>query len=74
MKHKDYSDLKLKILDFIRKKYSMTKSNLSKELNVNITTITRLVNELTQKNKILIESGKAESSGGRKAKKYIIDK
>ena len=74
MKHKNYNDLKLKILASIRKKYSMTKSDLSKELNVNITTITRLVNELTRKNKILTGDGKAESRGGRKAEKYIIDK
>jgi glucokinase-like ROK family protein len=73
MKHKDYCNLKLNILDSIREKDSMTKADLSRELNVNITTITGLVNELTQKCKILIESGKAESIGGRKAKKYKIN-
>ena len=51
----------------------MTKADLANKLNVNITTITRFVNELNKKDRILVERGKAESSGGRKAKKYKIN-
>lgn len=73
IENKKHTNLKLNILYEARAKGEITKSELSEELGTNITTITKLVNDLVNKYKILVEKGKAISSGGRKAKKYAID-
>ena len=72
-KNKINTNFKLNILSEARAKGEITKSELSKELGINITTVTKLVNDLVNKYKILVEKGKAISSGGRKAKKFKID-
>ncbi len=71
----DFSkDLKLQILNIIRNRGAATKLELAGSLNVNLTTISKLVKELYFSDKIIAESGEKLSSGGRKPKLYVIDK
>lgn len=75
--NKFFSDqryLKLEILNVIRNKEPVTKSVIANELGVNVTTITQFVNKLQRKYKILTESGKDTSTGGRKPTLYKINK
>jgi len=65
--------LKLKILDLIRNKGLITKQQIAKELGINITTISDLVNQFKDKNRIIKEAGDGSSSGGRKPKVYAIN-
>lgn len=65
--------LKLKILDLIRNKGLITKQQIAKELGINITTISDLVNQFKDKNRIIKETGDGSSSGGRKPKVYAIN-
>lgn len=66
--------LKLKILNTIRYKGPISKQNIEKELCVNITTITPLVNELKEKYGLLVAAGQEISSGGRRPVLYQINK
>lgn len=70
----NYRDLKLQILNVIRAEGPITKQAIAQKLNVNITTITSLVNELLKKYRLLIESGEDISKGGRRPKLYQINK
>lgn len=65
--------LKLKILDLIRNKGLITKQQIAKELGINITTVSDLVNQFKDKNRIVKETGDGSSSGGRKPKVYTIN-
>jgi N-acetylglucosamine repressor len=67
-------NLKLQILNTIRNSGSATKLGLAKNLDINLTTISRLVNELYFSDKIIVQSGDDLSSGGRKPKLYIINR
>jgi predicted NBD/HSP70 family sugar kinase len=67
-------DLKLQILNIIRNNVSATKLGLAKNLNVNLTTISKLVNELYFSDKVIAYSGEDLSTGGRKPKLYILNK
>ncbi len=67
-------DLKLRILNIIRNNGSATKLGLAKSLGVNLTTISKLVNELYFSDKIIVPSGENFSTGGRKPKLYEINK
>jgi N-acetylglucosamine repressor len=67
-------DLKLQILNIIRNNGSATKLGLAKNLDVNLTTISKLVNELHLSDKIIVLSGENFSTGGRKPGLYIINK
>jgi len=67
-------DLKLQILSIIRDNGAATKLELAKNLEVNLTTISKLVNELCFSDDIVVESGEDLSSGGRKPKLYIINR
>jgi N-acetylglucosamine repressor len=74
---KDYDNsraLKLKILNIIRLHGSISKQSIARELFVNLTTITHLVNELKEKHKLLVETGEDVSMGGRRPKLYSINK
>jgi N-acetylglucosamine repressor len=66
--------LKLKILNIVRMHEPISKQNIARELFVNLTTITLLVNELKEKHKLLIEAGEDVSKGGRRPKLYSINK
>lgn len=66
-------DLKLKILNVIRNKGQVTKQEIARYLNFNLTTITNLVNELLISYKLLQEVGDNVSTGGRKPKLYQIN-
>lgn len=66
-------DLKLKILNVIRNKGQVTKQEIARYLNFNLTTITNLVNELLISHKLLQEVGDNVSTGGRKPKLYQIN-
>lgn len=65
--------LKLKVLDLIRNKGLITKQQIAKELGINITTVSDLVNQFKDKNRIVKETGDGSSSGGRKPKVYAIN-
>jgi glucokinase-like ROK family protein len=65
--------LKLKILDLIRNKGPITKQQIAKELGINITTVSILINQFEEKDNIIKEIGDGSSSGGRKPKLYIIN-
>jgi len=67
-------DLKLQILNIIYNNGPATKLGLAKNLDVNLTTVSKLVNELYFLDKVIALSGEDLSSGGRKPKLYIIDK
>ena len=67
-------DLKLQILNIIYNNGSATKLGLAKNLDVNLTTVSKLVNELYFSDKVIALSGEDLSSGGRKPKLYVIDK
>ena len=67
-------DLKLQILNIIRNNGAATKLELAKSLDVNLTTISKLVNELCFSDNIVVESGEELSTGGRKPKLYVINK
>lgn len=66
-------DLKLQILNVIRNKGQVTKQEIARYLNFNLTTITNLVNELLISYKLLQEVGDNVSTGGRKPKLYQIN-
>jgi len=65
--------LKLKILDLIRNKGLITKQQIAKELGINITTVSILINQFKEKDNIIKEIGDGSSSGGRKPKLYMIN-
>lgn len=65
--------LKLKILDLIRNKGMVTKQEIAKELGINITTVSELINQFYNKYNIIKETGNGSSSGGRKPKLYSIN-
>ena len=67
-------DLKLQILNIIRNNGAATKLELAKNRDVNLTTISKLVNELCFSDNIVVESGEELSTGGRKPKLYVINK
>lgn len=53
------------VLDRIRRQNSITKSDLAKNLNLSLPTISRIVNTLVEKDYV-IEAGFGKSSGGKK--------
>ena len=65
--------LKLKILDLIRNKGLTTKQQIAKELGINITTVSDIINQFNNTYNILKETGDGNSSGGRKPKLYSIN-
>ncbi|MHB1274683.1 MAG: ROK family protein [Candidatus Humimicrobiaceae bacterium] len=65
--------LKLKILDLIRNKSLITKQQIAKELGINITTVSILINQFKERDNIIKEIGDGSSSGGRKPKLYTIN-
>jgi len=65
--------LKLKILDLIRNKSLITKQQIAKELGINITTVSILINQFKERDNIIKEIGDGSSSGGRKPKLYAIN-
>ncbi|MCL4385746.1 MAG: ROK family transcriptional regulator [Actinobacteria bacterium] len=65
--------LKLKILDLIRNKGMITKQEIAKELGINITTVSELINQFYNKYNVIKETGNGNSSGGRKPKLYSIN-
>ncbi|MHB1345881.1 MAG: ROK family transcriptional regulator [Candidatus Humimicrobiaceae bacterium] len=65
--------LKLKILDLIRNKGLITKQQISKELGINITTVSMLINQFRERDNIIKEIGDGSSSGGRKPRLYKIN-
>jgi N-acetylglucosamine repressor len=65
--------LKLKILNIIKNEGPTTKQKIAFQLKLNITTISNLVNSLSENDKLLIELGDEGSSGGRKPKLYQIN-
>lgn len=65
--------LKLKILDLIRNRTLITKQQIANELGINITTVSTLINQFKEKDKIIKEAGDGSSSGGRKPKQYAIN-
>ena len=65
--------LKLKILDLIRNKGLITKQQISKELGINITTVSMLINQFKERDNIIKEIGDGSSSGGRKPRLYKIN-
>jgi N-acetylglucosamine repressor len=67
-------DLKLKILNTIRNSGKLTKLEIANLLDINLTTISKLVNNLCSSDGIVIESGEELSTGGRKPKSYTINK
>jgi predicted NBD/HSP70 family sugar kinase len=67
-------DLKLQVLNIIRNNGVATKLELAKNLNINLTTISKLVNELYFSDKIIVQSGEDLSTGGRKPKLYVINR
>ncbi|MGZ8553419.1 MAG: winged helix-turn-helix transcriptional regulator, partial [Chitinophagaceae bacterium] len=67
-------DLKLQILNIIRNNGTATKLELAKNLDVNLTTISKMVNELCFSDNIVVESGEELSTGGRKPRLYVINK
>jgi hypothetical protein len=62
----DKKALKLKILDLIRNKGLITKQQIAKELGINITTVSLLINQFKERDSIIKEIGDGSSSGGRK--------
>ena len=62
-----------KIINIIKNSGPMTKKGIANELNINVTTITRLVNDLTNFYNILKKEGKDSSQGGRKAEIFQIN-
>lgn len=67
------SDLRLSILNIIRNKTSITKQEIAQRLKFNLTTISKLVNELYFSAGLLKITGDDSSSGGRKPKLYQIN-
>jgi N-acetylglucosamine repressor len=67
-------DLKLRILNTIRNSGKLTKLEIANLLDINLTTISKFVNELCSSDGIVIESGEELSTGGRKPKSYTINK
>ena len=63
-----------RLLNIIRNNGSATKLGLAKNLDVNLTTISKLVNELYFSDKVIALSGESYSSGGRRPKLYVINK
>ena len=73
-KESNYTALKIKILDIIRKSGPITKKEISRILNYNIGTITRIVNILHKKHNLIVESGKDTSESGRRPDLYTFNR
>ena len=71
--NKSNKAIKLKILNIIKNEGPATKQKIAAHLKLNITTISNLVNSLSQYDKLLAELGDGSSSGGRKPKLYQIN-
>ena len=65
--------LKLRILDLIRNKGLITKQQIAKELGINVTTVSILINQFKEKDNIIKEIGDGNSSGGRRPRLYKIN-
>lgn len=75
VKRLSHNKIKLEILNIIRNANKpITKRKIANQLNINLATISALVNQLSKKNDILVESGLDISTGGRKPKKYQLNK
>ena len=74
VKNFNNKELKLKILNIIRNSENpITKKKITNQLNINQSTISALVNQL-KKNGLVIEPGSDISTGGRRPKKYQLNK
>ena len=73
-KQSNYTGLKIKALDIIRKSGPITKREISKILNTNIGTITRIVNTLDKKHNLINVSGKDTSESGRRPDLYVLNR
>ena len=64
---------KYSILNYMMNHISVTKADLSRELNLSMPTVISNVNEMMQMG-LIVETGEAESNGGRKAKSLDVNK
>lgn len=74
MMNKILSDLSYKdfeILNIIHKKGPITKKDLQYTADIKLTTLNRIMKNLYEKN-LIVEIGKSESTGGRKAAEYEV--
>lgn len=65
--------LKLKILEYAHKNGHIIKKEIAKFLNINLMTISEVVNELDSDEKLLIKACEGDSSGGRRPIVYKIN-
>lgn len=68
---KQLSDRELDILNIIQKKGSITKKDLQITTDVKLTTLNRAMKTL-EDNKLIVEVGTCDSTGGRKAVEYAV--